>query len=48
MRDVLSLIGEIIMCIICVPLVLIGAFLIGILYLLFVIKEFIVTILFNK
>lgn len=48
MKDILELIGEILLLIISIPLVLIGASLLGILYLLYVIKEFIKTIIFNK
>lgn len=47
-RDWLSIIGEILLVIIGIPFIVIGALLIGILYFLFVIKEFILTIIFNK
>lgn len=47
-RDWLSIIGEILLVIIGIPFIVIGALLIGILYLLYVIKEFIKTFLFNK
>lgn len=48
MLDLLEFIGELILLIISIPLVLIGAILIGILYFLYIIKEFIKAILFDK
>lgn len=48
MLDLLEFIGELILLIISIPLVLIGAILIGILYFLYIIKEFIKVFLFDK
>ena len=48
MRDLLYLIGEIILVIIAIPLVLLGAALLGIVYFFYVIYEFIKTFIFNK
>lgn len=48
MRDILYFIGELIIVLVSIPFVLIGAILIGILYLLYVIKEFIKVFIFNK
>lgn len=48
MRDLLYLIGEIILVIIAIPLILLGAALLGIVYFFYVICEFIKTFIFNK
>lgn len=48
MRDLLYVIGEFILVIISIPLVLIGAILLGLLYFLYIIYEFIKMFIFNK
>lgn len=48
MRDLLYVIGELIIVILIFPLVLIGAIILGLMYFIYCLYEFIKMIIFNK
>lgn len=48
MRDVLYIIGELIILIISIPLVLIGAIILGLMYFIYCLYEFIKIMIFDK
>ena len=48
MRDVLYLIGELIILIISIPLILIGAIILGLIYLIYCLYEFIKIVIFDR
>lgn len=48
MRDLLYVIGELIIVILMLPLVLIGAIILGLMYFIYCLYEFIKMIIFNK